>query len=149
VIKLEPALQFRTCRSSSDCVSLKGWPSRFCFEKVHGVKVTAQGHDIDYGQRWFVIQTPAGKRGIQHGAGAMWSFGLPFDQDVWAATQYSETDYRDPDGFLIIDARGQNTSGEHWRVLGHAFETASYDKVSTEYTGVLDKVLDSACVLPR
>jgi len=148
-IQLAPAGQFRMCQSSSDCVSLKGWPSRFCFQKVHGVKVTAQGNDIAYGQRWFVIQTPAGKRGIQHGAGGMWSFGLPFDEDVWSATEYSETDYRDPDGFLIIDARGQNASGEHCRVLGHFGETASYRKVQAQDAGLLDKVLDSACVLSR
>jgi hypothetical protein len=148
-IKLEPARQFPACRSSSDCVSLKGWPSRFCFQRVHGVKVTAQGNDIDYGQRWFVIQTPAGKRGFQHGAGGMWSFGLPFDEDVWSATEYIETDYRDPEGFLIIDARGQNVNGECLHVLGHFGETASYRKVSQDQAGLLDKVLDSACVLSR
>jgi hypothetical protein len=148
-IKLEPARQFPACRSSSDCVSLKGWPSRFCCQRVHGVKRTAQGNDIDYGQRWFVIQTPAGKRGIQHGAGVMWSFGLPFDEDVWSATQYSETDYRDPDGLLVIDARGQNANGECWRVLGHFGETAAYRKVTQDRAGLLDKVLDSACALPR
>jgi len=148
-IKLEPARLFLACRSSADCVSLKGWPSRFCFQRVRGVKVTAQGNDIDYGQRWFVIKTPAGKRVIQHGAGGMWSFGLPFDQDVWSATQYSETDYRDPDGFLIIDARGKNVNGECWRVLGHFGETASYRKVPAQQAGLLDKVLDSTCVKPR
>lgn len=41
----------------SDCVSLKGWPSMFCLQRVRRVKVTAHGNDIDYGQRWFVIQT--------------------------------------------------------------------------------------------
>ena len=128
----------------------EGRPSRFCFQKgSYGVTVTAQGNDIDYGQRWFVIQTPAGKRGIQHGAGGMWSFGLPFDEDVWSATEYIETDYRDPEGFLIIDARGQNVNGECWHVLGHFGETASYRKVSQDQAGLLDKVLDSACALPR
>jgi hypothetical protein len=146
-IQLEPARQFPACQSSSDCVSLKGWPSRFCFQRVRGVKVTAQGNDIDYGQPWFVIQTPAGKRGIQHAAGRLWG-SLPFDEDVWSATRYSETDFRDPAGLLVIDARGQNASGEHWRVFGHAFETVSYRKVSPGYTSVLDKVLDSACIQP-
>jgi hypothetical protein len=73
----------------------------------------------------------------------------PFDQDVWSAIQYSETDYSEPDGFRIIDARGKNTNLEYWRVLGHFGETASYRKVSRNETGLLDKVLDSACVLPQ
>jgi hypothetical protein len=79
----------------------------------------------------------------------MWSFGLPFDEDVWSATQYSETDYRDPDGLLVIDARGKNANGECWRVLGHFGETAAYRKVTQDQAGLLDKVLDSACALPR
>lgn len=83
-IKLEPARPFRTCQSSPDCVSLKGWPSRFCFQRVRGVKVTAQVNDIDYGQRLFVVQRPAGKCVIQHAAGGMWGSWLPFDEDVWS-----------------------------------------------------------------
>lgn len=115
-IKLEPARQFPACRSSSDCVSLKDWPSRFWLQRVHGVKVTAQGNDIDYGQRWYLIQTPPGKRGIQ-------------------------TDYRDPEGFLVIDARGQSADGECWRLLGQLGETASYSEVTQDQAGLLDKLL--------
>jgi hypothetical protein len=147
-IKLEPARVFQACQSSSECVSLKGWSSRFCFQRARGVKVTAQGNDIDYGQRWFLIQTPGGKRGIQHAAGGMWGSGLPSDQDVWSAVQYGETDFSGPDGLLIIDARGKSASGEYWRVLGHFGETASYRKIQAQDAGLLDKVLDSACVQP-
>jgi hypothetical protein len=73
----------------------------------------------------------------------------PLDEDVWSAAEYSETAYRDPDGFLIIDARRKSASGEYWRVLGHFGETASCRAVNEDQAGLLDKVLDSACVLPR
>ncbi len=148
-IKLEPARPIRACKSSSECVSLKAFLGTFCFQRVQGVKATKQVNDVDYGARVFLMQTPTGKVGIQHGSGPMWGSGLPFDEDVWSAAEYSETDYRDPDGLLIIDARGQSASGERWRVLGHAFETAAYRKVTQDQAGLLDKVLDSACVLPR
>ena len=122
-VKLDPAPQLKACPSSASCVSLKVFLSTFCLPRVRAVSVTAQVNDIDYGQRLFLIKTPGGRKGIQHAAGAMWGAGLPVDEDVWSAVEYRETDYRDPEGFLVIDARGKNSNGECWRVLGHAFET--------------------------
>jgi hypothetical protein len=145
-VKIDPAPPLKACPSSASCLSLKGFMSTFCLPKVRGVSVTAQGNDVDYGQRLFLIQTPRGKQGVQHAAGPMWGSGLPLDEDVWSAVEYHETDYRDLEGFLVIDARGKASNGQCWRVLGHAFETASYRKLSADEASLLDKVLDGVCL---
>jgi len=146
-ITLEPSTnRARACTSSSRCISLKGFMSWFCLPKVKGVNVTKQNNDVDYGQRVLWVTTQAGQEAIQHAAGGMWGDGWPLDQDVWSAVNYTETSYVDPDGFLIIDARGNSPDGTYWRVLGHAFETASYRHVSKEAAAILDRVLDGVCV---
>lgn len=145
-VKLDPAPQLKACPSSANCLSLKGFMSAFCLPKIRGVNVTAQSNDIDYGQREFVIQTLGGRKGIQHAAGPMWGAGLPLDDEVWSSVEYHETGYRDVEGFQVIDARGKTSNGECWRVLGHAFETASYRKLSADEVSLLDKVLDGVCL---
>jgi hypothetical protein len=145
-LKLGSAQRMLECPESSDCVSLKGFTSAFCLPKLRRIKITKQGNDIDYGQRWFVIHTATGKNGIQHAAGPMWGTGIPFDQDVWSAVEYTETDYQDLDGFLVVDARGKDAKGQCWRVLGHFGETASYRNVSSDDASTLDKVLDGVCL---
>jgi len=120
--------------------------SEFCLPKIRGITVTGQHNDIDYGQRQFLLQIPTGRKGIQHAAGPLWGSGLPLDEDVWSAVEYSETDYRDLEGFTVLDARGRSSSGECWRVLRRAFETASYRKVSPDEASLLDKVLDRVCL---
>jgi hypothetical protein len=73
--------------------------------------------------------------------------GRPSDELDWSAQNYVETSYRDPEGFLIIDARGKDIDGKCWHVLGHVFETAAYQNVPEEETSLLDRVLDGACVV--
>lgn len=145
-VKLDPAPPLKACPSSARCLSIECFMSAFCLPKVRGVSVTEQGNDSDYAQRQFVIQTPSGSKGIQHAAGPMWGSGLPLDEDVWSAVEYRETDYRDLEGFLVIDARGKASNGECWRILGHAFETASYRKLPADEASLLDKVLDGVCL---
>jgi hypothetical protein len=149
-IKLAPvADSLKTCPSFANCLSLHGFMSAFCLPKVRGVDATEQSNDIDYGQRMFLIRGSSGRKGIQHAAGPMWSFGTPLDEEVWSAVEHSETGYRDLEGFLIVDSRGKSADGKCWRVLGHAFETASYRKVAPDEAKLLDKVLDGVCLKPR
>jgi len=146
IVLAGPAPLARFCGTSSRCLHLDGFMSAFCLPKIPGVNISKQGHDIDYGQRFFWVKTPTGKAGIQHAAGPMWGSGLPVDQDVWSARDYAEASYIDPEGFGIIDARGNSADGKYWRVLGHAFETASYRNVAERDTLLLDRVLDGICV---
>ena len=149
-IMLKPVLsKLKACSSSSNCLSLDLFLSGFCLAKVRGVKATGQSNDIDYGQRQFSIQTPNGVKGIQHIAGPLWGEGLPLDEDVWSSVVYEEKDYLDGEGFRVLDARGTYPTGERWRVLGRAFETASYRNVSVDNARVLDKVLDGVCLHPQ
>ena len=143
-----PAPFAKECGPRPSCSSLRYFGSAFCLPKIHGVNVSKQGNDIDYGQRSFWITTSAGKVGVQHAAGPMWGSGLPLDEQVWSATEYTETSYRDREGLLITDARGKSIDGKRWRDLGHAFESASYRGVSEQQAVLLDRVLDGACVKP-
>ena len=135
----------KECRAVSGCVSLKGFLSTFCLPRVPGVNISKQNNDVDYGQRWFWIRTPGGKAGIQHASGLHWG-GLPIDYDVWSARDYAETAYVDREGFRVIDARGKGADGRCWRLVGHAFETASYRNVPEQDASLLDRVLDGLCV---
>lgn len=141
-----PAPRIKECGGFSNCVALKGFGSfsTFCLPKVPGVKISKQGNDIDYGRRLFWVGTDSGKAAIQHAAGGMWGSGLPEDEDLWSARQYTEISYIDREGFGIIDARGKSIDGRCWRVLGHAFETASYRNVP-EQEGVCWTVCSMAC----
>jgi len=136
----------KECRASFRFVSLNGWMGRFCFPKVHGVNVSKQGDDVDYGKRVFWVVTPGGKVAITHGSGLMWGSGTPFDEDVWSAREYVEETYSDREGVNISDARGKSADGKCWRVLGHAFESAAYRNVSEQDAALLDRVLDGARV---
>jgi hypothetical protein len=138
----------KPCNGSASCVSLKYFGSAFCLPKIRGVKISKQGNDVDYGCRSFWIATPGGKVAVQHGSGPMWGNGLPFNEDVWASTEYNETAYQDREGVLVVDARGKTADGKCWRVLGHAFETVSYRRLTAQDAAVLDRVIDGACVKP-
>ena len=144
-----PTSPLQQCGACTNCVPLEGSRGVLCLPRVRGVHVSALGNDIDYGKRWFWIKTRTGKKtGIQHAAGGMWGSGLPFDEDVWSAREYRETDYRDASGLRVIDARGKNADGTCWRMLGKFGETASYRNVPAEDTPLLDEVLDGATVRP-
>jgi hypothetical protein len=141
-----PTPRMKECGAYSGCTSLKGGRSIFCLPEIREVKVTKQRNDVDYGWRWYGIKARNGKVGVQHGSGGMWGPGLPSDEDVWSARDYTERAYRDREGFAIIDARGRSPEGKCWRVVGRAFETASYRNIPEGDTGLLDRLLDGVCV---
>jgi hypothetical protein len=138
--------RMKQCGASFGFVSLNGFMGRFCFPRVRGVNVTKQDNDVDYGMRVFWVATRSEKVAIRHGSGGMWGDGTPFDAEVWSARDYVEKTYSDPEGVNISDARGKSVDGKCWRVLGHAFESASYRNVSEQDAALLDRVLDGARV---
>lgn len=147
-LKLQAARPAKACSPGRSCLSVEGLLPTFCLPRVRGIRVTKQGNDIDYGYRFHLVETPQGEQGIQHAAGPLWGSGMPLDDDVWTSVEYQETDYRDAEGYMLIDARGRSAQGECWRVVGHAFETAAYRRVSPETAKKLDRVLDGVCVRP-
>ena len=148
IILAGPAPQMKSCNGASGCISLEFFGGAFCLPKIRSVHVSKQGNDVDYGCRSLWITTPGGNVGVQHCSGGLWGSGFPFDQDVWSASEYTEAAYQDREGFLITDARGKSPEGKYWRVLGHAFETVSYRRVSAQDGAVLDRVIDGACIKP-
>ncbi|MCC6264879.1 MAG: carboxypeptidase regulatory-like domain-containing protein [Bryobacterales bacterium] len=117
------------------------------FPRVPHVKVSRQRADIDYVARDYYIKTESGPRGIRHGSGPMWGFGIPFNEDVWGSVEYLETTY-DFNGVTIIDARGQHADGTRWRYLGMVGESAFYSGVDAKTSRILDQVLDGGCMEP-
>lgn len=143
-----PAPPMKPCTASSRCAGLRFFGSAFCLPRIHGVHISKQVNDVDYGCRGFWVPRQGTKVGVQHGSGPMWGDGLPQNETVWSATEYKETDYVDSKGFLITDARGKTTDGKYWRTLGHAFETVEYAGLPAQDAAALDPVIDGACVEP-
>ena len=117
------------------------------FPKIANVRASRQGHDVDYSARNYYVKTPRGAKGILHGKGRSWSWGIPNDSEVWQSVEYTEVEY-DQGGFGIIDARGKFANGNRWRYLGMLGESASYSDVDPESAKILDQVLDGACFQP-
>jgi hypothetical protein len=118
------------------------------FPKMQGVKASPEGRDVDYGMRYYYVKTRRGPKGIMHGFGPTWSWGMPSDNDVSRSVQYEEVAY-DAGGITIIDARGQLPNGNRWRYLGMFGESASYDDIDEATAKVLDRFLDGACLKTR
>jgi hypothetical protein len=145
--KLSKNRLFPACSNTGQYDGLVGWGTSFQFRRTAGIKVSRQGHDIDYGVRNYYVMTKQGPKGIMHGSGPNWTYGTPEDRDVWRSVKYDEVTY-DAGGFTIIDARGQLANGKLWRSLEKFGESASYSDMDEETAKILDKFLDGACLKP-
>jgi hypothetical protein len=135
---------FPNCSDTRRFDSLEGWGASFWFPKIPGVKASRQGRDIDYGIRSYFVKTKQDPKGIRHGSGSLWGFGIPSNLDVWQSARYEETTFNSGD-LTIVDARGQLPNGNRWRYLGKFGESAEYSNVDKATAKVLDQVLDGAC----
>jgi hypothetical protein len=143
--KLTPTRPFPACSGTGPYEGINGSGASFQFSKLPGVTASKQGQDVDYGARSYYVDTDQGPKGIMHGSGPMWSFGVPVDQDVWRSIKYEEITY-DFGPFTVMDARGQFQNGDRWRYLGKFGESASYSGVDEGIAKTLDRFLDSACL---
>jgi hypothetical protein len=138
---------FPTCTNTGSYEGTGGRGASFQFQKTPGVIAGQQGHGIDAAERSYYADTKQGRKGILHGIGPSWSFGIPIDRNVWRSVKYAETTF-DAGGSTIIDARGQFPNGNLWRELDKFSESASYSDVDVETAKILDRFLDGACVKP-
>ena len=122
-------------------VTLQGWSAILGFAKLPGTKVGKQSRDVDYGLASYLIRMKNGPIRIGHGSGPNWSWGFPSNEDVWGSTEYQETS-RGLRRMPIIDARGTNRDGKHWRFIGLIGESASYSAASADDAKILDSFLD-------
>jgi hypothetical protein len=134
------------CSNKSSCESIVGFWGIFCLPRLNGIKVSKQGNDVDYGQRFFSVQSKDGLRSIWHGSGPSWDWGMPSNEDVWRSVEYSEQSFQVGD-YVVVDARGQTSEGKFWRYVGRWGESASYRDVDRESANQLDKVLDGICII--
>ena len=147
-ITLRRPAQKRTlpaCRYTDLLVGIEGWGARLRLPRVPGVEADVQGRDIDYGLRYHYVRTGQGTKGILHGSGPNWGFGVPADENIWTSVHYEEACF-EVGGQRIVAARGQYRNGERWRYLGTFGESASYDDMEEKVSRVLDRVLDGACL---
>jgi len=133
------------CSSKNLCTSVSGWDTVFCFANVKRVKASEQVNDVDYGNRIYSVKSGRTPQYMSHGAGLMWSFGMPPDEDVWSSVEYSEKTYRFGTG-VIIDARGKSASGKLWRSIGKFGESASYYDADQVSATLFDQMIDGMCV---
>jgi len=140
-------LGFPECAASDVCTYL-GRNGQFCVPNIKGISISGNNADIDYQTRVFSFKSGQQTTALQHGAGPMWSFGIPLDREVWGSTQYSEKNY-DYHGILIVDAQGAKADGKSWRFLGMVGETLSYVDIIPEDKQRLDQLLDGVCARPR
>jgi hypothetical protein len=145
--RLSVTKSFPICSDTGRYYGIRGQAGSFQFLKTEGIKEGGQGHDIDYGSRSYFIETKQGRKAIMHGSGALWSFGIPLDPDVWRSAKYDEVTYY-AGRVRIIDARGQFSDGTWWRTLGKFGETASYTDMDEVSAKILDGFLDNACLTP-
>jgi hypothetical protein len=140
-VTLEPATRsLPVCARNASCSSHLG---AFCFPQVPGVSVPKPGRDVDYIAESFI----ANEKRALHGVGPNWSYGVPWDRDVWNSTEYHENVYL-RNGFNIVDARGSSGPGRYWHYLGIVGESAEYHDVDQTTAALLDRVLDGVCLLP-
>jgi hypothetical protein len=142
--KLDRAV-FPACSAVGRYEGIDGWEASFQFQNTPGIIASPQVRDADYGARDYYVDTENGRGGIRHGSGALWSFGVPLDEDVWQSVAYEEIVFENG-ALTIIDARGQFPNGTRWRQLGKFGETASYSDVDEATAKSLDRFLDGACL---
>jgi hypothetical protein len=135
-----------SCANKSSCKAIVGFGGIFCLSKVDGVEVSEQGNDVDYGLRFFSVQSKDEVKSILHGSGPTWDWGVPSNEDVWRSVDYSEQQSM-VGSHRVLDARGRTSDGQFWRYVGRLGESASYRDVDTESAALLDKVLDGVCTL--
>ena len=135
-----PACESRSCPTMA-------FPGGLCLGKPEGLKVIGPTSDIDYTMQSLAFRTPAGWRGIRHGVGGMWSFGVPTGPETCSSSDFEETAY-EADGFPVVDARGKAPDGTLWRYLGMFGDSADYGKVDEKTAKILNRVLDRTCIMP-
>jgi hypothetical protein len=144
--KIKETMTFPTC-SGGGLIGIKGFQSEFHFHRVRGVIVGRQGGDVDFGQRFYYVETKQGRKSIGHSSGPKWGSGLPTDENIWRSQKYDETIYA-AGNEGILDARGEFANGNRWRSLGRLGETAVYSDVDEATARILDRFLNRACLSP-
>jgi hypothetical protein len=137
---------FPVCSNTGKFEGIEGWGASFQFPRVSGVKSSQQVRDFDYGARSYYVNTKDGAKGIRHGTGQNWSYGMPSDLDVWRSATYEEITFDLGRSTIVMDARGQFSTGKRWRYLGKFGESASYSDVDDATAKTLDQFMDGACV---
>jgi hypothetical protein len=106
--------------------------------------VLRKGRDIDY-TSFSIGYGPAESRvwlsGIE---GPMASLGVPPEDWILKATEFSERSYRSGET-VGFDMRGRLADGTYWRYVGRLGESVNYGGVSQEAAAFFDKILDSIC----
>lgn len=138
---------FSRCTGNDQRERLEGWNTIFRFPRIDGVKAEKQINDVDYGSRFYLVESSSKvqRRGILHGAGVTWSTGAPSDEDVWSSVEYSERTFLWSD-CRFVDARGTTKEGRYWRYIGYFGESAMYWDVDEKTKALLDRELDGVCI---
>jgi hypothetical protein len=130
------------CTSPREKAVVSGWHMRFV---VPAKLQSKRGSDIDYSTN----NICRGSDCLQHGWGALWSFGTPLLPQKFLS-DLNETAERDlynlPNPALPgIEYRAVRGDGTYMRWVGVFGETISYDHVTKESAEMFDELIDTLC----
>ena len=136
---------FPSVREGTNCETLDGWHTLFCFPKRPQIVAVRPFRDIDFRARTIVIRTEAGPKEMMHGVGPDWSSGVPNNEEVWGSVTYGESVYN-YGNFELVDARGSTAGGNVWRYFGRKGESAEYRDVDAAAARLFDQIIDGVCI---
>ena len=102
-----------------------------------------EGFDVDYG--YFSIGMRSSNRRIwlEGVYGPMATVGLPPEEWILNAVEFSERSYKDKG--LFSDVRGLAKDGKHWRYIGAIGESIQYSGLTEQEAKYFDAIIDTAC----
>src|SRR5262245_13176576 len=102
-----------------------------------------EGFDVDYA--YFSIGMRSSSRQVWLNGiyGPMATIGLPPEEWILNAIEFSERSYKDKG--LFSDMRGRAKDGTYWRYVGAIGESIQYSGLTEQEAKYFDTVIDTAC----
>jgi hypothetical protein len=148
--KLPRGASFTTCTAANLAAKIPGWNGIFQIPAVKGVKALAEKSDVDYLARTVQVRSASRTVSLVQGRGTMWGDGNFNDNWFWRAARYHEVVYDFKGPFItIVDAKAEFPDGKCERHLGVFGESMYYYDIDCGVVDPLDKLLDSACLVPN
>src|SRR5262245_16495933 len=124
----------------------KRYGDRFRLLVPDGAK-SKEGFDADYGYFSIEMQSNGRQVWLEGIYGPMATLGLPPEDWILNAVEFSERQYKDQG--LYSDIRGRSKDGTYWRYIGAIGESIQYSGLTEEEAKYFDTIIDTACLLSR
>ncbi len=147
--KLPHGPAFPVCTAANLASKIPGWNGIFQIPKAEGIHASSERADVDYFARAIQVKSRRRNVALEQGRGGMWGWANPDDQRLWRAVHYREISYEFHESLPIVDSRLELPDGTCERRIGIFSETLWYYSIRCDSALPLDKLLDSACLVPN